>query len=62
MKKTKQQDKFAKVMREFYAGTLKSSSGKKVTTRSQAIAIAASESGMPPKPAKKKRKPAPKKK
>lgn len=62
MKKGKSQDKFAKVMREFYAGTLKSSSGKKVTSRAQAAAIAASESGMPPKPAKKKRKPATKRK
>jgi|688.fasta_scaffold2060153_1 hypothetical protein len=62
MKKSKSQDKFAKVMREFYAGTLKSSSGKKVTTRAQAAAIAASESGMAKKPAKKKGKPAYKKK
>jgi hypothetical protein len=58
-KPSKQQSKFEKVMREFYAGTLKSSSGAKVTSRAQAMAIAASESGMPPK---KKRKPAAKKK
>jgi hypothetical protein len=58
MKKTKAENKFAKVMREFYAGTLKSSSGAKVTTRAQAMAIAASESNMKPK----KRKPAAKKK
>ena len=58
-KPTKQQDKFAKVMREYKSGTLKSSSGAKVTSRAQAMAIAASESGMPKK---KKRKPAPKKK
>lgn len=37
------QKKFAKVMREFERGTLKSSSGKKVTSREQAKAIAASE-------------------
>lgn len=35
--------KFHKVMREFSAGTLKSSDGKKVTDRSQAIAIGFSE-------------------
>jgi ribosomal protein L13 len=58
-KPSKQQSKFEKVMREFYAGTLKSSSGRKVTSRAQAMAIAASESGMLPK---KKRKPATKKK
>jgi len=57
-KPSKQQAKFSKVMREFYSGKLKSSSGAKVTGRAQAAAIAASESGMPPK---KKRKPAAKK-
>jgi hypothetical protein len=61
-KPTKQQGKFAKVMREYKAGTLKSSSGAKVTSRAQAMAIAASESGMPPIKDKKKRKPAAKKK
>lgn len=40
------QKKVAKVMREFKAGTLKSSSGKPVTNRQQAIAIAMSEAGM----------------
>jgi len=35
--------KIAKVMREFSAGTLKSSSGALVTDRKQAIAIALSE-------------------
>ena len=43
--KTGQQAKFAKVMREFAAGTLRSSSGAIVTSRQQALAIAASESG-----------------
>jgi len=61
-KPSKQQAKFGKVMREFYAGTLKSSSGAKVTSRAQAMAIAASQSGMPPIKDKKKRKPAAKKK
>jgi hypothetical protein len=58
-KPSKKQDKFAYVMREYEQGKLKSSSGRKVTSRAQAMAIAASESGMPPK---KKRKPAAKKK
>ena len=58
-KPTKQQAKFGKVMKEYKAGTLKSSSGAKVTSRAQAMAIAASESNMAPK---KKRKPAAKKK
>jgi hypothetical protein len=38
--------KVAKVMREYKKRKLKSSSGKKVTSRSQAIAIALSEAGM----------------
>jgi hypothetical protein len=53
--------KVAKVMGEFKRGTLKSSSGKKVTNRKQALAIANSEGNkvMPKKmsrggPAKKK--------
>lgn len=37
-------DKVHKVMREYKAGTLKSSSGDKVTNPKQAIAIALSES------------------
>lgn len=37
--------KFEKVMREFARGKLRSGSGKKVTNRAQAKAIAASESG-----------------
>lgn len=40
------QEKFAKVMREFEAGTLKSSSGELATSRKQAQAIAASEAGL----------------
>lgn len=36
-------DKVHKVMREYKAGTLKSSSGDKVTNPKQAIAIALSE-------------------
>lgn len=37
------EDKFKKVMHEFKAGTLKSSSGRKVTDKDQALAIAFSE-------------------
>jgi hypothetical protein len=37
------QKKFKRVMREYAAGTLKSSSGQKVTSRTQAVAIAFSE-------------------
>lgn len=44
--------KTEKVMREFKAGALKSSSGAKVVKRKQAVAIAMSESGQ----SKKKRK------
>ena len=40
------QAKVRKVMREFEAGTLKSSSGEPVKSRQQAIAIAMSEAGM----------------
>lgn len=36
-------NKFEKVMKEYKAGTLKSSSGKKVTSAKQAKAIAYSE-------------------
>ena len=43
--KAGKQTKVSKVMREFHAGTLKSSSGHKVTKPSQAKAIAMSESG-----------------
>jgi len=41
--KTKMQAKVAKVMREYKAGKLKSSSGDKVTNQKQAVAIAMSE-------------------
>jgi hypothetical protein len=40
-----QKRKVSKVMGELKRGTLKSSSGKKVRNRKQAIAIAMSESG-----------------
>lgn len=40
-------DKVGKVMDEFKAGTLKSSSGSKVTSRKQALAIALSEARRP---------------
>ena len=46
-------EKIAKVMKEFKDGTLKSSSGEKVTDRSQAIAIALSEAGLSKKEEKK---------
>lgn len=52
MKKSKGAKKVAKVMREYKGGKLKSSSGKKVTSRKQAVAIALSEAGM----SKKKKK------
>lgn len=38
--------KVAKVMREYKSGKLKSSSGNKVKSRDQAVAIAMSEAGM----------------
>jgi hypothetical protein len=41
--KSKMQDKVHKVMREYKAGKLKSSSGDKVASREQAVAIAMSE-------------------
>lgn len=44
--KQKMQRKVAKVMREYKAGTLKSSSGDKVTSQKQAVAIAMSEAGI----------------
>ena len=43
---SKQDEKVAKVMREFEAGTLKSSSGEIVTSRKQAMAIAMSQAGL----------------
>lgn len=42
----KQNDKVGKVMGEYKEGTLKSSSGKKVTSKKQAVAIAMSEAKM----------------
>ena len=58
----KAQSKVKKVMRERKRGTLKSGSGKKVTSRKQAIAIGLSEARkagakVPRKPASKKRAP-----
>lgn len=44
-----QQDKVHTVMQEFKQGKLKSSTGKKVTKRDQAVAIAMSEAGVPKK-------------
>ncbi|MEO8593902.1 MAG: DUF6496 domain-containing protein [Candidatus Solibacter sp.] len=41
--KTKGERKVHKVMKEYKEGTLKSSSGRKVTGRKQAVAIALSE-------------------
>lgn len=52
MAKTGQQEKIARVMREFKSGTLKSSSGEAVKSPKQALAIAISESGMSRKPKK----------
>ena len=59
-------DKVEKVMREKKKGTLKSGSGKKVTSRKQAIAIGLSEARkagakVPKKKSSGKRKPGPKK-
>jgi hypothetical protein len=45
-KKTKAEKKISKVMKEFQAGTLRSSSGQKVTNPAQARAIALSEAGV----------------
>ena len=47
VKETKaQQAKVERVMHEFKEGDLKSGSGKKVTSRKQAIAIGLSEAGV----------------
>jgi hypothetical protein len=46
MTSKQRQSKVRKVMKEFKAGTLKSSSGEPVKNRQQAIAIAMSEAGM----------------
>jgi len=45
-KKKKGQAKVEKVLGEFKRGKLKSSSGKKITSRKQAIAVALSEAGL----------------
>ena len=45
MKMSKSQKKIGKVMGEYKEGKLKSSSGKKVSSPKQAIAIALSEAG-----------------
>lgn len=42
----KMKKKVAKVMREYKAGKLKSSSGDKVVNKDQAVAIAMSEAGV----------------
>jgi hypothetical protein len=44
-KKDKMKAKATEVMREYKSGALKSSSGQKVTSRDQAVAIAMSEAG-----------------
>jgi len=44
--KDKMQAKVRKVMHEYKVGKLKSSSGDKVTSRDQAVAIAMSEAGI----------------
>lgn len=54
MASKKQQDKVGKVMGEYEKGSLKSSSGKKVTSKKQAVAIAMSEAGMSKDKKKKK--------
>jgi hypothetical protein len=53
MATTRQKRKVKKVMHEQKRGTLKSSSGRKVKSRKQAVAIAMSESGQSRKPKKK---------
>jgi hypothetical protein len=47
--------KVKKVMHEFKVGTLKSSSGQKVTSQKQAVAIALSEARRPRRPRRPKR-------
>lgn len=44
-KDDKMKAKVSKVMREYKSGKLKSSSGDKVTSRDQAVAIAMNEAG-----------------
>jgi hypothetical protein len=52
MSKKEQQAKVRKVLKEFKAGTLKSSSGEEVKNPQQALAIALSEAGLSRKPKK----------
>ena len=52
MTKKEKQAKVGLVLREFKSGKLKSSSGEKVTSPQQALAIALSEAGMTRKPKK----------
>lgn len=52
MTKKERQAKVRLVMKEFKSGKLKSSSGEKVTSPAQALAIALSEAGMSRKPKK----------
>ena len=52
----KQKRKVAKVLGEAKEGKLKSSSGKKVTSRQQAVAIALSEAGLSKKKKKGKKR------
>jgi hypothetical protein len=47
MNKKQKQAKISRVLSEFKAGTLKSSSGEKITDYKRAVAIALSEAGMP---------------
>lgn len=54
-RKRKRKTKEHKVMGEFKRGKLKSSSGKKVTSRKQAVAIALSEAGKAKRKAKKRK-------
>lgn len=54
--KASRRTKVAKVMREHKKGTLRSSSGAKVTKRDQAVAIAMSESGQAKENPQKRRK------
>jgi len=49
----RKQPKVRKVLGEFTSGKLKSSSGRKVTSKKQAIAIALSEAGLAKKRKKK---------
>lgn len=46
LQKISKRGKVRKVMHEFKSGSLKSGSGKRVTDRKQAIAIAMSEAGL----------------